>query len=88
MLRQYYAAVRMGNYSKARRVREDMIEFSRKFPSARITPETIKKSMASHMRTSKNTHSGVTFSSRMMDDMKQSASEYDDTITIWEDLGL
>jgi len=30
----------------------------------------------------------VTFSSRMMDDMKQSASEYDDTITIWEDLGM
>ena len=88
LLRQYYAAVRMGNYSKARRLREDMIEFSRKFPSARITPETIKKSMASHMRTSKNTHSGVTFSSRMMDDMKQSASEYDDTITIWEDLGI
>ena len=88
LLRQYYAAIRMGNYSKARRLREDMIEFSRKFPSARITPETIKKSMASHMRTSKNTHSGVTFSSRMMNDMKQSASEYDDTITIWEDLGM
>ena len=88
LLRQYYAAVRMGNYSKARRLREDMIEFSRKFPSARITPETLKKSMASHMRTSKNTHYGVTFSSRMMDDMKQSASEYDDTITIWEDLGI
>ena len=88
LLRQYYAAVRMGNYSKARKLREDMIEFSRKFPSARITPETLKKSMASHMRTSKNTHYGVTFSSRMMDDMKQSASEYDDTITIWEDLGL
>ena len=88
LLRQYYAAIRMGNYSKARRLREDMVEFSRKFPSARITPETIKKSMASHMRTSKNTHSGVTFSSRMMNDMKQSASEYDDTITIWEDLGM
>jgi len=33
-------------------------------------------------------YSGVTLDPRMFNDLKQSAAEYDDTLTIWEDLGL
>ena len=66
----------------------DIAEFNKKFPSLRITPETIKKSMAQHMRTTKKIYSGVTLDPRMFNDLKQSAAEYDDTLTIWENLGL
>jgi hypothetical protein len=88
LLRRYYAAVRSGDTSKARSIREDMNEFNRKFPSVRITPDTIKRSMAQHMKTSRRMHYGVTIDPRMMRDMRQSAAEYDDTLTIWDNLGM
>ena len=88
LLRRYYAAVRSGDTSKARSIREDMNEFNRKFPSVRITPDTIKRSMAQHMKTSRKMHYGVTIDPRMMRDMRQSAAEYDDTLTIWDNLGM
>jgi hypothetical protein len=88
LLRKYYVANRSGNFSEAREVRRKMNEFNRKFPSLRITPDTIKRSMAQHMRTTKKMYSGVTLDPKMFNDLKQSAAEYDDTLTIWEDLGL
>ncbi len=88
LLRKYYAAVRSGDTSRARSIREDMNEFNRTYPSVRITPDTIKRSMAQHMKTSKKMHYGVTINPRMMSDMRQSASEYDDTLTIWDNLGM
>jgi len=88
LLRRYYVANRFGSYGEARKIRAEMREFDRKFPSLRITPETIKKSMAQHMRTTKKMHYGVTLNSRMFNDLKQSASEYDDTLTVWQDLGM
>jgi hypothetical protein len=88
LLRRYYAAVRSGDTSKARSIREDMNEFNRKFPSVRITSDTIKRSMAQHMKTSRKMHYGVTIDPRMMSDMRQSAAEYDDTLTIWDNLGM
>lgn len=88
LLRKYYVANRFGNFSEAREIRRNMNEFNRKFPSLRITPDTIKRSMAQHMRTTKKLYSGVTLDPRMFNDLKRSAAEYDDTLTIWEDLGL
>jgi hypothetical protein len=88
LLRKYYAAVRSGDTSRARSIREDMNEFNRTYPSVRITPDTIKRSMAQHMKTSKKMHYGVTINPRMMSDMRQSAAEYDDTLTIWDNLGM
>ena len=88
LLRKYYAAVRSGDTSRARRIREDMNEFNQTFPNFRITPETIKRSMAQHMRTSKRMHYGVTINPKMVADMQQSAAEYDDTLTIWDNLGM
>ena len=88
LLRKYYAAVRSGDTSRARRIRESMNEFNQTFPNFRITPETIKRSMTQHMRTSKRMHYGVTINPKMMADMQQSAAEYDDTLTIWDNLGM
>jgi len=88
LLRKYYVANRFGNFSEAREIRRKMNEFNRKFPTLRITPDTIKRSMAQHMRTTKKMYSGVNLDPRMFNDLKQSAAEYDDTLTIWEDLGL
>ena len=88
LLRGYFVGNRFGNFSEAREIRKKMNEFNRKFPSLKITPDTIKRSMAQHMRTTKKMYSGVTLDPRMFNDLKRSASEYDDTLTIWEDLGL
>ena len=44
--------------------------------------------MTQHMRTSKRMHYGVTINPKMMADMQQSAAEYDDTLTIWDNLGM
>ncbi len=88
LLRKYYASVRSGDFSRAQSIREDINEFNETYPSFVITPETIKRSMAQHMRTSKKMHYGVTINPKMLDEMKQSAAEYDDTLTIWDNLGL
>ena len=88
LLRKYYASVRSGDFSRAQSIREDINEFNETYPSFAITPETIKRSMAQHMRTSKKMHYGVTLNPKMSNDMKQSAAEYDDTLTIWDNLGL
>ena len=60
LLKKYYIARRMRNYTEARQIRKDMREFSRRHRGAKITAESIEKSMAQHMRTSDSMYNGVT----------------------------
>ena len=60
LLKKYYVARRMRNYTEARQIRKDMREFSRRHRGAKITTESIEKSMAQHMRTSDSMYNGVT----------------------------
>ena len=60
LLKKYYIARRMRNYTEALQIRKDMREFSRRHRGAKITTESIEKSMAQHMRTSDSMYNGVT----------------------------
>jgi hypothetical protein len=75
LLREYYIARRFG-YSTAD-VMKEMQKFNRRHPSARITPETIDRSMKQHRKTTQKMYNGITLSPNMRDTLLQSASEYD-----------
>ena len=65
LLRKYYIASRMGDTQGVRDTEQEIAEFNRKHPTAVITPETIKRSMAQHMKTSATMYNGVTLSPNM-----------------------
>jgi len=77
LLRRYYIAVRNGDSSEASSVLDKMIKLSDKHPGARITAETIRDSMAKHMRTSAEMYAGITLNKSMRAELLASAAEFD-----------
>ena len=79
LLRKYYIARSSGDTEGMREVRKEMREFDRRHPSARISTETINRSMAQHKETTKNMrkYNGVTFSPYMQRSIDANAREYD-----------
>jgi hypothetical protein len=65
LLRKYYVALRFGDSQGMADTASEIQAFNRKHPSAAITPETIKRSMAQHMDTSRTMYNGVTLSPNM-----------------------
>jgi hypothetical protein len=81
--KRYYVAMRMGDYSEMQDVLEEIFEFNRKHPTHAITPNSIKKSMAQHMRTSAEMHNGISISRGMRMELQQHLNEYDQDL--WSD---
>ena len=63
--KKYYIATRQGDYSEARDIFQDILEYNRKHPTFRITPDSIRRSMKQHMKTSAEMYNGVTLSPAM-----------------------
>jgi hypothetical protein len=77
MLRQYYIALREGDSASMEKLFGKMREFSQKHPGAAITGETIKNSMAQHMKTSATMYHGITISKNMRGELMSNIAEYD-----------
>jgi hypothetical protein len=58
-------------------VAEAMQDYNERHPGNAITGETIKKSMAQHMRTSATMYHGITIGKKNWNEVMQSLSEYD-----------
>jgi hypothetical protein len=84
LLRKYYIAMRQGDSKEVNKIMRDILEFNRKNPLVAITPDTIKRSMSQHMRTTQRMYNGVLFSPKLSDSLIQDASEYDSDISIWQ----
>jgi hypothetical protein len=78
LLRKYYVASRMGDGQEAADLLAEMLKFNRKHPGAAITGETIKNSMAQHMKTSQEMYHGITLSKSLRPQLLMNAAEYDD----------
>lgn len=68
--KKYYIAYRQGDFSTLLDVKKDIREHNRKHPGFAITPDSIKRSMKQHMKTSSEMYNGVTLSPAMRDVMK------------------
>ena len=77
LLKKYYVARRMRNYAEARKIRKEMREFSRRHRGARITPESIERSMAQHMRTSDKMYNGVTINPLMRKALEEQRDKWE-----------
>lgn len=77
LLRQYYVAYRAGDIAEAQSVVEDIVKYNRKFPTSAITPDTIKKSMEQHNRTTRDMYHGITLNKALRPQLMQNAYEYD-----------
>jgi len=66
LLKQYYLAIRMGDYEGAAELQREIMKFNQrvgvKFPRAVITTDSIRRSMRSHMNTSATMHNGIAIS--------------------------
>ena len=83
ILRKYYVAMRAGDLAGVNEVREEMDDFNRDHPSARIDRKTVKKSLKSHKNTSAKMYNGVTISPLMKYAIEQSRLEYDEGFNLF-----
>ena len=63
--KKYYIALRTSDYETLRTVIRDINTHNRKHPSFRITPDSIRRSMKQHMKTSSEMYNGVSLSPAM-----------------------
>jgi hypothetical protein len=77
LLRDYYVAARVGDSEGMSDAIDGMLKFSKQHPSYGITGETIKNSMAQHMKTSQEMYHGVTLNKKLRPELLQHASEFD-----------
>ena len=77
LLRRYYMALRQGDGDEMSDVAEAMQDYNERHPGNAITGETIKKSMAQHMRTSATMYHGITIGKKNWNEVMQSLAEYD-----------
>ena len=79
-LKRYYVATRMGDTEGRDDAKEALKELRQKYP--KLFPEgieqSIQRSMAQHMRTTKEMYHGVTLSKAMRGELIDLASEYED----------
>jgi len=69
-------------------IQEDMVDFNTRHPEVGITPKTIKKSMAMHIKTTAETVNGIRVAPRRLALAQESMGEWDDTLTVWQAMGL
>lgn len=88
LYKRYYVAARQGDTSEMEAIMKEIIKYNKKFPSTAITNKSFKQSMKSHQRTTSRMHHGIVINPRMRNELMEDAAEYDDTITLWQDLGI
>jgi hypothetical protein len=76
LLKQYFIAMREGDSSTTDKLLLKMQDFSRRHPGMTITGETIRDSIAQHMRTSALMQSGITISKGMRRELGESFADY------------
>ena len=65
-----------------------MQKYNKKFPQTAITNKSFSQSMKAHQRTTSRMHHGIVLNQKMRSEHMRDAAEYDDTITLWQDIGL
>jgi hypothetical protein len=64
LLRQRYVAFRKGDTTRFQEINAEIQEFNQRHPGNAITPDTLRDSLTSHLRTTDRTHHGVSYSPR------------------------
>lgn len=84
LLQKYYVALRNGDSSAAQDHMEELQKLGQRHPG-QVTADTIKRSLAQHMRTTAQMVHGVSYSKGMRNELLQNAAEFDDDVSIWDD---
>ncbi len=87
LLRNYYVAVRVGDWEKSQGIMKDIVKFNSRhgLGKAGITADTIEKSMMQHAKTSTEMWNGVLISSMNRDALRMKRDEWDDGISLLPD---
>ena len=81
---RYFYAVRTGNVGEARKVMKDILAYNKRHPTAAISSDTLKRSVRSRFQVSRRMQSGVTYSRRNEERIRQLDSDFDENSTFWE----
>ena len=76
--RDYYIALRENDLERLNQVLKEMGKFNQKHPAAYITPDTLKRSLKQHMRTSGGMYHGVTLSPTYRGPLLELAAAFQD----------
>jgi hypothetical protein len=77
ILKRYYMALKQGDTAGSKDIIEDLTKFNKKHPNFAITGETIRDSIAQHMRTSASMIGGVSYNKRLLPEMRARIAEYE-----------
>ena len=88
LLSKYYTGMRNNNVSAVQRIMEDMADFNSRHSYFPITPDTIKRSMMQHMRSTAEKHYGITINPKLRNKLLSMSEDWDDSPTFASDFGL
>jgi hypothetical protein len=77
LLRNYYIARRNGDEDEAAQLIAKMEDFNRRHPGAGISAETLRNSMAQHIKTTREMVSGISISKNMRAELAKHRAEFD-----------
>jgi len=84
LLRKYYIELRSGDGEGAQDTLKKLLELGSKHPGM-ISPNTIQRSMAQHMRTSATMYHGVTLNKLMRAELLKNAAEFDEGLDLGDE---
>ena len=82
--KKLYIATRIGDVDAYIDILNDINEYNAKHPEAKITLDSIKRSLRSHAKTSALMRGGVTINPRLAAQIAQSDEEFSRTLTVWD----
>ncbi len=74
----------MGDFDGLQEIKKDMREFSKKHREAKITPETIDRSMKQHAKTSLEMYNGIRLNPQMRETLKASRNDWDQGLQVFD----
>jgi hypothetical protein len=84
LLKKYYVANTLGDWSELQNIEEDMDKFNKRHPDHVISGKTIQKSMKAHRKTTNLMHHGVKFSTALDQAMKENSAQWDQGLQLFE----
>ena len=82
--KKYYIALRQGDGGEVQDIMTEIRRFNIRNPEYPITPESIRRSLAGHIRTSQRMHYGVTYSPKLQQRLLNSINDYEGAVSIWD----
>ena len=67
---------------------KEINEYNQRFPQLAITADGIRRSLRAKAQSKARMHNGMVINPKLRTELYENVSEWDSTLTLWEDIGL